>query len=167
MDKFKKFLQALKDYPRAFYRSVSGQAARDNEELRKRLKDLEQKTGELIELAQDGMALSAFKARKASDYFNEAAAKHPEMADNYKRLATLAATVDLDKMRGDINAYPPEDAANKEWHLVRERYADEISRYVEPHLGEFAAQDPARWQRIEKQWPEYVGKVKLPEAPRP
>lgn len=169
MDKFKKFLKALADYPKAVLWVVSGRAERDNAELRQSLEDLHQRAEETLQLMRDKMAFDTFKTRKASDYFNEAAAKHPDMADNYKRLATLAATVNLDKMRGDINAYPPEDAANKEWHVVRQRYAEEITRYVEPSLGEFAAQDAARWARLEKNWPELAGKAKpsVPPAPNP
>jgi hypothetical protein len=153
MDKFKNFLKAVRNYPRNLYHVLSGNAEREAQALQAELKELEQRTGDILEEVKDNQALQAFRCRKAADYFNEVAAREPEMAQEYQRLSKLAATVDLGKMRGDINAYQPGEEDNREWHRVRERYADEIRKFSDARIDEFIAQDPARWERLQKNKP--------------
>ena len=93
------------------------------------------------------------------------AEKMPEMADEYRDLAALAAKVDTGKMRGSIAAYGAGESDVKRWHTVRERYSDEINAYVSAHIEGFVKEDPKRWERMQKNAPALAAKVAKPPSP--
>lgn len=154
------YLKSIADKLKAAYDVVTGKSAREAEKLRKEALELVEKSKELSELMRDHMALTKFKARKASEYFNERAAREPEQAEEYRRIAQLAATVDTSKLRGVVSAYTSNEADVKEWHLISDRYSSELNQYAGKKIGEFIAEDPARWERIKKQAPDKVADLK-------
>ncbi|MDI1228900.1 MAG: hypothetical protein PSY14_14565 [bacterium] len=161
---FKDFLKNVKDYPKEIYDRMTGSREKELARLRRETESIQKETAEIIGKVQDAIELGTFKARKASEYFNDVAAKHPEISEEYQRLAKIAASVDVARMKGHISAYGPGEEANKQWHLVRERYADEITQYAGKKIGEFIDANPERWDRIEKSFPDLAAKLKPPAA---
>lgn len=150
MGTFKKITDTIKKYAQATYDVFSGKAEQDRLELKKMIEEGLAKSEELMVLIEDGMALKKFTTRKAADYFNEAAAKEPDMSEEYKRFAHLAATVDPGKMRGRPDVYPPGEEDMAEWHRISDRFKKEIKEYAEAHIEPFVAENPERWERILK-----------------
>lgn len=164
MPSLKDLLKAAADYPKEIYDRMTGAREKEVARLRRETETIQKETAEIIGKVQDAIELGTFKARKASEYFNDVAAKHPEISEEYQRLAKIAASVDVARMKGHISAYGPHEEANRQWHLVRERYADEITQYAGKKIGEFIEADPARWDRIEKSFPDLAAKLRPPAA---
>ncbi|HYD19116.1 MAG TPA: hypothetical protein VEF76_11615 [Patescibacteria group bacterium] len=164
MKSLKEMLSAIKDSPKTLYDMATGKQQKELARLRREAEAIQQETQEIIGRVKDAIDLGTFKARKASEYFNDVAAKHPEISEEYQRLAKIAASVDVARMRGDIAAYGPAEKLNREWHLMRERYADEIAQYTGKKIDEFIEADPHRWQRIEQNFPDLAAKLKPPAA---
>jgi hypothetical protein len=159
MNPFSDFLKKAKD----IFNLVSGRSERELKRLKQETEETYRQVEKLARQADDLMALNEFRTRKAAEYFLTRAAMEPSNAPFYRRLADLAATVDLKKMRGDINAYQPGEEKNREWHIEKERHKDGINKYALSHIDQFIEADPQRWARLQQNSPHITNGLKPPK----
>lgn len=160
MKPFDDILKKVKDV----FNLLSGRSERELQRLKQETEDLQKKVKQTMVEAADLTALSEFRTRRAAEYFTTRAVMEPDQGPTYRRLAELAATVDLGKMRGDINAYGPGEEKNREWHVIKDRYKDEINGYASSRIQEFIDADPKRWERMKTNSPALTAKLK-PSTP--
>lgn len=160
MSKMKDFFTKMARAPRDIFNVLSGKAARDAEKMKQEIKRINEENRGILEQVDDLMAFERFRARMAGKYFTCLAKAQPEMAHEYNDLAALAARVDTSRLRGDASAYQQGEEEAQRWHLVRERYHDEISRFAARHIESFIKEDPERWARMEKHAPKLAKTMK-------
>lgn len=115
----------------------------------------------------DRFALENFRTKKAADFFNDKAQREPEKADHLlvlSRRFEQAAIVSETLRRENRNARPEEEPVLRRFdNALREigqQGFEEITAYAFSHIGEFVNDDPDRWQRMEKNSPKLVEKIK-------
>lgn len=167
MSKTKNFFKSIAKAPKDIFNALSGKTAREHEKMKQEITRINQETEIILEQVEDFRAFERFRAKMASEYFTGLAEKMPEMADEYRDLAELAAKVNPDKMRGSIAAYGAGESDARRWHTVRERYSDEINAYVFAHIDSFAQEDPKRWERMQKNAPALAAKAQKAKPPAP
>lgn len=165
MSKIKNFFKSMAKAPKDIFNALSGKTAKEHEKMKEEIARINQETEVILEQVEDFRAFERFRAKMASEFFTGMAEKMPEMADEYRDLAALAAKVDTGKMRGSIAAYGAGESDVKRWHTVRERYSDEINAYVSAHIEGFVKEDPKRWERMQKNAPALAAKVAKPPSP--
>ncbi|MBI1215168.1 MAG: hypothetical protein GC185_05030 [Alphaproteobacteria bacterium] len=143
---------------------------KDRQEL---LRDIEKTCAEARELMQrldDFIAFETFRVNKAADYFNEAAKKCPESAQEYYYLAEVAKEIARTAPEKGLSNLNDEHRSIRRtssplleaWRRARETYQCEIDGYVGEKLDEFIAPNPGRWERMKKAQPDLARRFRKP-----
>lgn len=153
MSKLKNFFKSMAQKPREIFNALSGKTAKEHEKIKQEIARINKETEVILEQVEDFRAFERFRAKMASEYFSGLADKMPEMTAEYRDLAGLAAEAAAGT------------ADMKRWQSVRERYSDEINAYVSQNIDSFVKEDPARWERMQKNAPMLADKGKKPPQP--